>query len=414
MLVSLMFFSCAPVKENSEQQKTRFGHEDVLYSDVLEEDRRLKISLPDSYYLDSADHYYPVVFVFEDNFFQIVSAQVRHLGSMNRMPESIVVGISEGPWVPKVYSNGSSFWESFPKQLPFGGITSPFAEHIERELIPYLEKTYRATDYRIAVGFSSTSLFVFDSLFNYPTLFKDYIAIAAGDIAGMGYDDGVSFVDDITSLLGKQPEKEGSLFIASSDSDVISAPEIANNLKHAQAINDIITNADFKVRTRIYQNEGHYDIVPLAVYEALNYIFPRDKWSPNFRKLIGSEGNALKNIDQFHQKLSDEYGFTVYPKAERWNSINSLRWACSQLVREKRYPEAVEVCERRSGYNPTSHSAYASLADALFKNQQQTDAIQALEKAINLAIGESSAIRKSYEGLLIVYLNDDSEGEVKR
>tara|TARA_R110000868_G_scaffold3981_5_gene24284 strand:+ start:2031 stop:2162 length:132 start_codon:yes stop_codon:yes gene_type:complete len=42
----------------------------------------------------------------------------------------------------------------------------------------------------------------------------------------------------------------------------------------------------------------------------------------------------MANIDAYYQQLSDDQGINILPKAERWNSVNCLRWVSGQLQKE--------------------------------------------------------------------------------
>ncbi len=104
-----------------------------------------------------------------------------------------------------------------------------------------------------------------------------------------------------------------------------------------------------------------------------------------FRDIIKQLGNALKNIDTFHQNLSTLYGFPVLPKAERWNSVNSLRFIGGKLLKDRRIKESIEVFKRRVEYHPKSPWACRSLSEVLEKDNQLKAAIETQQKAIHLA-----------------------------
>ncbi|MEQ8534989.1 MAG: hypothetical protein RIB86_24255, partial [Imperialibacter sp.] len=87
-----------------------FAQQYVLHSNILNEDRRVNIFLPESFYEVSAQHTYPVLLLLEDEFFMMVSGVVKHLSAVERIPETIVVSLVDGPHIPKFYTNGSDFW----------------------------------------------------------------------------------------------------------------------------------------------------------------------------------------------------------------------------------------------------------------------------------------------------------------
>lgn len=356
-----------------------------LPSKFLKENQHFKLFLPESFYEASADHRYPVILLLEDEFFHLTTGIVQHLSSVNRMPESIVVSLENGPVVPKLFTNGSDFWPEDWKQLPFGKSPKKFVSFLEKELFPYLESNYRVNDYRIVIGFSGTSVFALHALAKAPHLFDAHIAIAAGDILGMGYQEGKSLIDEFEQNLIATDRFKNILYVTSADDDVEMAPMIGRNLEELNSRLAKYSSDNFRYVSKVYQNENHYDVALPALGEAFNLIFPKSKWSADYRELSAANGNALKNIDAYYQQLSNDYGITFLPMAERWNSINSLRWVGLDLLKQSRMEEAIEVLERRVQYRPYSIKAQTDLSKAYEKTGQVKKAIEVQEKAVALA-----------------------------
>jgi hypothetical protein len=57
----------------------------------------------------------------------------------------------------------------------------------------------------------------------------------------------------------------------------------------------------------------------------------------------------------------DAHSITILPKADRWNSVNCLRWVSGQLPKEHRIQEAIEVATRWVKYRPNSAPAKQKL-----------------------------------------------------
>src|SRR5690606_1543441 len=151
--------------------------------------------------------------------FLMVSGVVKHLSSVERIPEIIVVSLSGEVPVPELYTNGSDFWPKDWKQLPFGGDTDPFTAHLEQELLPYLKNNFRANDFNIIMGLSGTSMYTLHSFTKNSDLFDAHIAIASGDILGMGYNEGESFIDLIVNDFKNSKKRKAYLYVTSADSD---------------------------------------------------------------------------------------------------------------------------------------------------------------------------------------------------
>lgn len=114
--------------------------------------------------------------------------------------------------------------------------------------------------------------------------------------------------------------------------------------------------------------------------------------------MIKEPDNALGNIDSYFQKSSNQYGFEILPKAERWNSGNSLSRIGPFLLRQENVSEAIDVIERWAEYRPKSITALKELAKAYAVNNQFNKAISVLEKA--LALSTQLNIDKSNEYLI--------------
>lgn len=370
----------------SEQQQAislRSTYRDSFYSDALNENREINIYLPESVHEASDDHTYPVLVLLEDEFFHMVSGVVKHLSSVERMPETIVVSILDMSYIPKVYTNGSTFWRTdvLSDENP-----DPFTKHLEAELFPFLKTKYRANDFRIIMGLSPTSLYTLHTFVKEPELFDAHIAIAAGDMLGMGYNPGERFIDLIADEVKNYSGRKRYLYVTSADSDGGGeSPEIAKNLVELDRILSPLKSEEFQYISRIFPDEGHYDVALPALIEALNLIFPKQEWSANYRNLVGEPGKAIDNIDKYYGKLSEKYGFKILPRAQRWNSVNRLSWIGPYLIRQNRVAEGIEIMERWVELRPKSPVALNELAKVYENSAQVEKAIKTLTRAYELS-----------------------------
>ena len=359
------------------------AYQDSFYSDALNENRKINIYLPESFHEASDDYTYPVLVLLEDEFFHMVSGVVKHLSSVERMPEAIVVSILDMSYIPTVYTNGSTFWrtDKLSDENP-----DPFTKHLKVELFPFLKSKYRANDFRIVMGLSPTSIYTLHTFVKEPALFDAHIAIAAGDMLGMGYNPGERFIDLIADEVKNYSARKRYLYVTSADGDGGGeSPEIAKNLVELDGILSPLKSEEFQYISRIFPNEGHYDVALPALIESLDMIFPKQEWSANYRNLIAEPGNAIDNIDKYYGNLSEKYGFRILPRAERWNSVNRLSWIGPYLIRQKRVAEGIEIIERWVELSPKSTAALNELAKAYEDSDQVEKAIKTLSKAYELS-----------------------------
>lgn len=380
-----------------------FGQRITFQSKILGVARIMNIRLPEDFYEASADHVYPVLFVdgsHGDQFFSMVAGMVRHLSSVSRMPETIVISFHDDfIYAPTVYSNG--MWTS-REQLDYGGDPEKFERHLREELFPYLKEQFQATDYRMIMGVSGSSLFSLHSFAKTPDLFDAHILFAAADMIGMGYEQGKTFIDAFADRMNAAPQSKGQLYMSVAGDDVLKESNVESYQKNLTALEtrlEPFTSQNLKLKVEVVPNEGHYDYIMKGLLSALEMIFPKKDWSPKFRDIIKLPGDAMENIDAFHNKLTVHYGFAILPKAERWNSVNSLRFIGSKLLGDGRVKEAVRVYERRVAYRPRSAAAWNSLAEALKADGQTVRADEALKKAELLDSADSKPAEEKVASL---------------
>lgn len=136
----------------------------TVRSAILNEDRELQISLPETYGRTAIA--YPVLFLLDGSSHLLhASATVRFMaGARNRIPEMIVVAI------PNTNRN---------RDMTPGPGAATFQRVLAEELIPWVEQNYRAAPERVLVGHSLSASFAVHTLLNRPELFDGYIATSA-------------------------------------------------------------------------------------------------------------------------------------------------------------------------------------------------------------------------------------------
>lgn len=355
----------------------------TIHSRLHGSGRRFNLSLPASFHEASAEHTYPVLLLLENEFFEVVAGVVRHLSSVERMPETLVVSLVDEHVTPTVYTNASNFW---PMESLQGNDPAAFTEHLGKELFPHLKERFRANDFHMVMGTSYSSVFVLHTFVKEPELFDAHIAIAAGDMLGMGYKPGEKFIDLIAEQIEDSPDRRRYLHVSSADDDCAgNAPEICVNLQALNGRLGSIRSPGLEYFAGIYPDEGHYDVTLPAFIDALELIFPKDKWFPKYREIIGQPGPAMANLDTHYRRLSSEYGFDILPRADRWNSVNRLSWIGPWLLRSGNVAEAIEVIERWVQYRPRSLAALEQLAKAYEVSGDKETALATLRKADELA-----------------------------
>lgn len=129
----------------------------LLHSDFLQEDMKLQVHIPKSFYYSAAGTKYPVTIIFDsqhERAFAHMIGAIDLLTSETQMPESIVVGIP--------FSKHNRYYLTSGK-ISHGDSLSGL-QRMERflfsELMPLLKKSYKAGDFLTVIGHSRTAFLV--------------------------------------------------------------------------------------------------------------------------------------------------------------------------------------------------------------------------------------------------------------
>jgi len=157
-----------------------------IQSEVLNQSREILIYTP-AYYKESEYQHFDVVFVFDAQnrqFFDLTHSIISFLDESNPVNPFIVVGISAYTGKEE-YARNDDFLP-YPKydkiEDNFYGYghanRERFTQYLNQEVIPLLNKKYRITSKRLAVGHSLGASYVLSTLINNPSLFSSHIAIS--------------------------------------------------------------------------------------------------------------------------------------------------------------------------------------------------------------------------------------------
>src|SRR5690606_9823481 len=144
-----------------------------IQSVKLDEERRITIGLPESYEANTTKKY-PVLYLLDgDYLFDPFSGAVKYGNYWDDIPEMIIIGIHQN-------KNEERYDDTTIDQntgLPFEK-GAQFFEFIGAELIPYVEKKFRTSSFRIIAGHDTTASFINFFLYKEKPLFKGYIALS--------------------------------------------------------------------------------------------------------------------------------------------------------------------------------------------------------------------------------------------
>jgi len=136
------------------------------------------VRLPEGYSKTGPDRRYPVVYLLDgDSLFPMLAAEHLFLNYDEKLPEAIVVGIAYGSFDPSINKRDVDFTAPADGVMPEKAGAPAFHRFLKTELIPTIERKYRADpDRRVLFGQSRGGSFVLYSAFFDPDLFWGRIA----------------------------------------------------------------------------------------------------------------------------------------------------------------------------------------------------------------------------------------------
>jgi len=202
-LILVGFLAFISINDLSAQQRKdnaktiEIGKIITIKSDVLKEERQIYISVPPGY--DTITAKLPVIYVLDAEYrFGIAQSIQSYFNLTTRIPRAILVGIAN----PTKESRQRDY-------LPasYGGEAQTFSKFLSAELLPFIEKNYKANQKRYVAGHSHGGIFVVYALLNTPSLFEGYIAT----------DPSLKHIYDKSDTLLNRNLDNKRLYLASSD-----------------------------------------------------------------------------------------------------------------------------------------------------------------------------------------------------
>ncbi len=238
----------------------------TIHSDILNEERKCLISIPESYYEGQNIKEYPVMILLDGSVhFKMASGVTQFMSSdRNRnyfIPEMIIVAIEN---VDRERDFTVTKIKTARPNTMGGGRN--FLSFIENELIPYVDENYRTKPERILVGHSLGGLLTLNSFRDEKSLFDAYLAI----------DPSIWWVEEMMK------EKVDSIPSASFNKKLYLATanqgeaNFERNKKRHDRLFQLLqekSSEPMNLKLDYFENENHRSVPLSAMYEGLKYLF---------------------------------------------------------------------------------------------------------------------------------------------
>ena len=265
----LYLISYAQINSTSTYKPLVIGEVHELQSAILSEKRIINVYLPEGYKKNDTTTY-PVVYLLDggidEDFIHIVGLyQFNSFPWVNRIKPSIVVGIVNTDRKKDM---------TFPtldtgdiRRYPTSGHSELFMGFLEKELQPFIRKTFRVNLASTIIGESLGGLLATEILIKRPNLFSDYIIVSPS----LWWNNG-SLLEQSTILLQKKLLSEKKVYIGVGKEGLTpgdnprvmeaDANFLAEKIKRSK--NDMI-----KVYFDYLPKENHATIMHQAVFNAI-------------------------------------------------------------------------------------------------------------------------------------------------
>ena len=330
-----------------------FGTWRGLHSEILDEDRLLKVHLPRGY--EEATIGYPVVYVLYADFSYLYYGEAIHeltLYGLDIIPQAIVVGVVNV--------------QRYRDLMPVGPEGSPesikrFLRFMQEELFPFIEREYRTKDYRILIGPQAGAGFGLYSIIESPGMFDAFIL------------NNPFSNRDVTEYLRQPFEQmlEGGTVPRIYMSVVTKQSDFPQSLEGLGQLEELLAEkAPEHLRWRVGVEDTPALISPICIGDALIEIFSGYPFPPD------TEMNGLSDIMEHYNALSDQYGFTVDPPDI------VLAQQADRLSDREMYDASLEVLHRLIEIYPHSLNGYLRLGFVYTAKGDTTRAIRYFEECL--------------------------------
>jgi hypothetical protein len=306
------------------------GEAHVIQSAIMGEPRELQLSLPPSYGRTTVA--YPVLVMLDGSSHLLhATATTRFLASAReRIPEFIVVTI------PNTDRN---------RDLTPGAGATRFQRFIAEEVLPWIERGYRAAPERVLMGHSLGGSFTVHTLLNRPELFDAYIAVSAPLWRYEG------LAGEARPGLARAARAGAAVYLAVGDLERANE-RLFGAMRSFAALADSLGPAAPAKWFTILPGEDHSSTSARALYAALEARYAG--WSFPFYEDLAelTAAGGVAGLEAHYQRLSTQFGFPALPPDGR------LVQAARLLIADGQLEAASALAERY-------RAPYPALADGL-------------------------------------------------
>lgn len=398
-LFLLLFIGINKLFAQSGDNKIAVGQIDSLHSNLLNEERKLWISVPDHSPGDGKR--FPVLYMTDAELFFVTNrAMVQVL--KDQMPDCIVIGIENTDRnrdLLPTHVDADLYMGQDSVALKTSGGAEKFEQFIEKEVIPYVESKYPTAPYRILSGHSYGGMFTVYTFVHHNSTFNAWIV----SDPSLWWDHQL-ILRQAQEFLKTHQLKNETLFLGFANS-VQSAlgldttwvkRDTGRYTYHMRSIlrfrDALQQNAKNGLRWgyKYYPAEFHGSVAPLVEFDALKFMFDYYLMREG-DEMLKPGADAAGLLQKHYQVISQNLGYTVLPDA---NNIDGMAY---DALKKKDYAKARSLFELYIHCYPGDWNAYDSMGDYFVAVDDKKKAAENFQKA--LKIKENPDTRKKLKEL---------------
>ncbi len=280
------------------------GKSYLIKSEILNEEREIQVHLPPNYD-PSSKKGYPVLYILDGQRLFLLGVSVyKSLARFQQSPEFIIVGIKN------TYPHRFGHFSSGAKK---------FLNFIEKDIIHFVDDTFRTSNERLLFGWEYAGGFAIQSLITSPNLFNGIIASSPFPLNAPDLSIKDRRLKEIDSLLKANSEFKKSLYFS------VGADEatVKNGTDELSQILSTKGLKDFHWHYRVIQEEEHRSTPFATLYQGLRtyYSYYAKLQFKNLEELLKAGG--IPYVRNYYIERANQYGFS--PEITRWTKFTIIR-----------------------------------------------------------------------------------------
>lgn len=330
----------------------------VVESRILDEDRRLLVSVPQGY--EEGKGRYPLLFLTDADWnFDLVRAYLEFTG--DRYPEMVIAGILN-------IDRNRDYVPAADPNFPGSGGADDFLRAVEAEILPALDRRYRLNGRRIYFGHSFGGTFGLHAMLTEPELFDAWIVVGTSTWVA----DRVLF-RTAAEALADERELNGFLYMSVAEAD---GGETVPAGADFAALLERMAPASLEWHYETIPRTTHFTAVPPSVHAALDRLFPA--WGLDQELAAAARAGGAQAVDEWFDERQAALGFRFHPQRTPYSL------AAMDLARDGLEGPATAIMTRLRQSFPDHPELPANHAVILSTLGRHGDAVEAIDEAIRL------------------------------